>query len=84
MIILVLPVPRLLFDRYAASECDAVRLCPRFEHGEVILVDQELFLAHGADDGDRSVAPCFAPFDQIAKGMAVALAEVAQDGFERW
>src|SRR5215217_6350597 len=74
------PAPRLsVVEADAADQQAAVADRPLAELIHLLVVDHELCAAFRADDGETAVAAGLAPFEDVAVGVAIALAEVRKD-----
>ena len=72
----------LLNQRDAASEGYSLRRGPSFELDQIVVIDQKAGIARRTDDRHDAVVATFAPFDEIAIGMAIAFTEMADNRFE--
>jgi hypothetical protein len=73
----------LIRDHHPAAKRDAIGLGPALEHHQVVVIDDELGVATGADNGHRAVVTALAPFDQITIGMTIGFTEVLDDRLQR-
>ena len=64
----------------AADERHTLRVRPAAELGQLVIIDQEVGGAAGADDRLLAVSPRFTPLQNIPERVALAFAEVSDDG----
>jgi hypothetical protein len=65
---------------YSANKRLALVVGPTKQFGKLVVVDDKLGMAGGADDRLATVPTGFAPFEDAANRMATPLAEVLENG----
>ena len=64
----------------AANERHAVRVGPDAKLVELVVIDQEMLGTTRANDRLLAISPGFAPFEHTAVGVAIAFAQMLDDG----